>query len=670
MSFTNGSTIHEISLETQQKTDLKNVSKRDKNAFKFKKPSGVTFTNSIKSTLKDDLGCYYSKSPVNEGWICPIGVKQKVIDNVFNKNEFKTPKMIDIFDPELRKSKTVRGIKTQIEILKENIFGTTTKKGQETNLRDYIVSCREEFEDDSLSLSSFKIEPRLEDFQDENPLERQVKLDISTKIHNSIKKLIEDKEKLENLEASLELLENEGDGESEILEFLAKNEIGDAELFVRLFNEKYVFDPTEGKEGVFYIWNGSCWSSDLHKERYLDFERVTEAYLNLKKTVRLEESIQEQLEKRISQLRTSRRRKNVFETVSSHISFKDKWDLMPYMLPCANGIVNLKTGVLEKANSKQFVKKVCPVKYDKDAKCPNFEKFLNEITLGRFDLERFLARLFGYAVLGVPKEEKVFYFWGKGRNGKGTLIQIIQTVLGSFAKTFPSEMLLIQRNPPSSSSPNPEKANLEGVRLAIFSEINEGRKIDSAEVKNLSGRDLISCRRLFSGIDLQIIPTHTLILQTNYKPKAPPHDIALWARNFLIPFEADFTKSANGNLKEELLKESEGILNWIIEGCLEYQREGLKIPQLVLDQTEGYRQENDVIGRFLSERCNLDNLFSTPCQTMLDSIKSYALEEGLEPPSRNEISNQLKNKFKRLETSKGNSWAGVSIKPAVSNEYN
>jgi putative DNA primase/helicase len=478
------------------------------------------------------------------------------------------------------------------------------------------------------------------------------------------------KQQIENIEHKPEDLEEKENSQvSDILEYLSKNEIGDAELFVKLSKEKYLFDPTEGKEGVFYLWDGRSWSIDLHKERYKDFECVAKAYLNAKNTVVFEENIQEVVEKRVNQLRTSRRRKSVFDTVSAFISFKDKWDYMPFKLPCANGVIDLKTGELTKSNPKQFIKKVCSVNYNPNAKCPNFEKFLTEITLGRDELKSFLPRLFGYAILGVPREEKVFYFFGKGRNGKGTLIQTIQSVLGSFARTFPSEMLLIQRNPPSSSSPNPEKANLEGVRMAIFSEINEGRKIDSAEVKNLSGRDVISCRRLFSNIDLQIIPTHTMILQTNYKPKAPSEDIALWSRNFLVPFDADFTKTANENLKEELLKESEGILKWIVDGCLEYQKEGLKIPKIILDQTEDYRQENDGIGRFLSEMCVKGDEFTTPCQEMLNAIKDYCNEEGLNIPSRNEITDYLKVKFKKNETSRGNFWKGVSIKVSNSYEY-
>jgi putative DNA primase/helicase len=353
------------------------------------------------------------------------------------------------------------------------------------------------------------------------------------------------------------------------------------------------------------------------------------------------------------------------------MSFEKSWDNIPKKLPCLNGFIDLETGVLHKLRQDQYLRKICHTNYNPDAKSPKFDQFMKDITLDDNDLERFLARLIGYSILGVPKEEKVFYFCGKGRNGKGTFLQTIQKILGPLSKTFPSEMLMQQRNPPSSSSPSPELANFEGIRLAIFSEINEGGRIDSAKVKNLSGRDVITCRRLFSNVDLQIDPTHTLILQTNYKPKASSEDHALWARNVLVPFRASFNKhpekkkdelQINENLKEELLEESEGILRWIVEGCLEYQKIGLEIPKSVLEETESYRKENDGIHCFLEERCLMASEVSTPCQRMEDAIKEFCKQGGYRIPTRLEIPKYLEKKFRKHESNKSNLWVGVSIK--------
>lgn len=625
--------------------DSENISHK---AYKIIFEKGVRLTQSVKATLKNNLGCQFSH--IHNAYVFPI-TNKPLVSSLFEERKINASYQ-EVIDFLANKPKPLRSIENRLLKLEEDAY--------EEGMR--LLAEVQKY-DKNLYLSDFLSPPLIE-----NKSDSQIALEND--FHLRYVDLLEKKEEIENLRNSRRLHEEEGVDSHDILEHLAKNEIGDAELFVKLFKDKYVFDPTEGKEGAFYLWNENSWQIDLHKERYKDFEEVALAYANSIGTIKFEESIKEDLEKRIHQLRTHRRRKCVLETVSAHISFKGKWDILPHKLPCANGVVSLENGSLVKSNSSQFIKKFCPTPYDPSAKCPKFDQFLKDITLENEELERFIARLLGYSLLGIPREEKVFYFYGSGRNGKGTLMHAIQHVLGPFSKTFPSEMLLIQRNPPSSSSPNPEMANFEGVRLAVFSEINEKRTIDSAKVKNLSGRDVIPCRRLFSNTDLQIIPTHTMIIQTNSKPKASADDKALWSRNVLIPFNAKFEKEPKEKfeyplkegLKDELCKEeASGILRWLIEGCIEYQEKGLMIPKIVLDQTKAYQKENDGIAQFLDQACVLDSAFTTPCGKMEIAIKEFCKEEGFEIPTRNEISAYLKIKFKKDETKSGNFWKGISI---------
>ncbi len=458
-----------------------------------------------------------------------------------------------------------------------------------------------------------------------------------------------------------------------LLESLNKNEIGDAEIFCEFFKDKYLFDPTEGKNGDYYLWNRNYWELDQHKERYNDFDQVSNAYLVASKEDNIDEGIQKDLQKRTAQLRTDRRRRSVLETVSSKLSFRGKWDHIPGLLPCANGVLDLREGSFSDPKREQYIRKTSPVKYNPTATCPKFMSFLNDISLGDKEWVEFLQRCIGYAVLGIPKEEILIYFYGEeGRNGKGTLVKMLQHCLGHLSKTFPSEMLLLQRNLPSSGSASPELANFEGVRLAFFSEINQGKKIDSAKVKNLSGRDTISCRRLYSNKDLQIDPLFTIFIQTNYKPKAPAEDNALWDRTIMMPFKARFVrdpkqeheKPLNENFKEELMAESEGILLWIVEGCLEYQAKGLQIPDSIKQETENYRKENDGVGQFLKDCCSVDEPqeVTTSKTEMKIAIKHYCEANGFEIPNGREISLYLeKNGFKEKRVTMGMVWQGIRI---------
>lgn len=461
-----------------------------------------------------------------------------------------------------------------------------------------------------------------------------------------------------------------------IFKCLMRNELGDAELFLHLIKNKYLFDSSEGKNGEFYFWNGTYWKIDKEKQRYIDFKIVSDNYEKASTEsgkVKDKEKLSEELYKRSFSLRSSKRCRSVFDFVSPEIHFNGEWDYCPEKLPCLNGLIDLKTGSISDHKPEYFLRYICLTAYNPNAKRPLFDKFLDDITLGDKELKAFLGRVFGYALLGTCREEKVFILYGQnGRNGKGTLMQTLEKVLGSLAKTFPAEMLLLQRNPPSSSTPRPEKANLQGVRFAIFSEIAEKRQIDTSEYKNLSGRDTISCRRLFSNIDIQIRPSHTMFIQTNFKPKASAKDEALWKRSILIPFNAEFVeepdekkpyqRKLDEGFKERLLTEREGILAWLIEGCLEYQRIGLSIPKVVKDETENYRQENDGIQLFIDERCILDPVFSTPCRKMQQAIKEYCKEQGHNIPSEREISAWLRNRFgEPRKTEKGTLYNGISI---------
>jgi putative DNA primase/helicase len=459
----------------------------------------------------------------------------------------------------------------------------------------------------------------------------------------------------------------------DVVKSLIRNERGDAELFLSVFKNTYLFDSTEGRGGEFYLWTGAYWKIDREKQRYRDIEIASDIYEKASVEAGKDcekEKLAEHLSKRAFSLRSSKRCKSVFEFVSTEVHLKGEWDHCPGKLPCLNGIVDLKTGQIFEHKPEFLIRSICPTLYNPEAQCPLFDQFLDDITLNDKELKPFLGRVLGSALVGNCKEEKIFIFYGKdGRNGKGTLMQTLEKILGSLAKTFPSEMLLLQRNPPSSSTPRPEKANLQGVRLAIFSEIAEKRQIDASEVKNLSGGDTITCRRLFSNTDIQIRPSHTMFIQTNFKPKASAKDGALWKRTVLVPFKAEFVADPKKNherkldegFKEKLMLEREGILAWLVKSCREYQEIGLSIPESVKKETENYRKENDGIERFLSERCIEDTAFSTQKGKMEDAIKTFCTENGCEVPTRNEISQSLKERYTEFRMENGRYWKGVKI---------
>ncbi|MBM3184440.1 MAG: DNA primase, partial [Chlamydiae bacterium] len=455
----------------------------------------------------------------------------------------------------------------------------------------------------------------------------------------------------------------------EVINAYHDNEAGDARLFTKLYGEKYRFDPVE--KG-FYLWNGKNWELDRKKTRFEDAREVAKYY---EKAGLEDVKLQGVLNKRAYALKGNKRLKDVLE-MATHgkdgLTFTGEWDNIPYLLPCANGVVDLRTGKLIPSSSDLSIRVVCPTEYHPEAKCPLFKQFISDIMLGNQEMMEFMQRLSGYMLLGVPMEHIFVIFWGEnGRNGKGTFCGICQKILGMFARTFSSEMILLQRNPHSSGNPRADLMHLQGTRFAIFSEINKKRSVDPSQIKNLSGGDIISARALFSNEIRNFTPSHTLLIQTNYKPEAPAEDNALWRRAVLVPFEAEFWpvptqphhKLIDVKLEEKLLKEGSGILNWLVQGCLEYQEKGMIFPDKVRMAVESYREENNGIEIFIRDRCDKVSELSIRCSEFKDGVRAFCTEEGHRIPSPQEITQYLiKQGYHKVHLAKGDYWRGIAIK--------
>lgn len=469
----------------------------------------------------------------------------------------------------------------------------------------------------------------------------------------------------------------------ELHKALEDNECGDAALFRKLSNGDVLFDPYEK---AFYIWNGSLWVRDEEKWGRQKLHAIADCYVEeadrrfsvIDNPSTEEKKILNALRRRGESLKTKRRMTDVLDMATtgiygkSGLTFFGEWDNHPGCIPCSNGILKIDSGNLLTPERLHFIRKSSRVNFDQSASSEEFHSFVIQIMNESKENAAFLRRYFGYASLGNPVEDRFLFLYGKhGRNGKGTLIRCIASVLGNLARTFSPELILLQRNPPSSSTPRPDLMHLKGTRLAIFSEINEGREIDSATLKNLTGRDIIAARSLFSNDIKNFTPTHSIVLQANHKPKAPAEDQALWYRAILIPFELSFVdeprelyeRKVDRHVEEKLIANSSGILKWLVQGAQEYLNSGLSIPKEIAQATDGYRQENDGIGVFLQEKCVLDNTFSSKKTQTTKAIQDFCVDSKFKRPSRNEINDYLRGKgFREEHGRQGDRWIGFAIR--------
>jgi putative DNA primase/helicase len=294
-------------------------------------------------------------------------------------------------------------------------------------------------------------------------------------------------------------------------------------------------------------------------------------------------------------------------------------DSDPWLFNCPNGTLELRTGTLREHRREDFLTKLCPTPYNAEAICPTWERFLGAIFPNDEDepdaeLITFMQRLLGRCLTGDVSEQNLPIFWGSGANGKSTLVNAVLDTLGSdYAMKANADLLMTSRGERHPT----ELAGLFGMRLVVASETHQGRHLNESLVKDLTGGEPIRARRMREDF-WEFKPTHKVVLLTNHKPRVAGTDEGIWRRLRLVPFTTTFWDQTDpgkdasqlpSNLRqdkqlgEKLTVEREGILAWLVRGCLGWQRDGLTLPDKVRVATTEYRSDEDVLAQWIEQCC-------------------------------------------------------------------
>ena len=422
-----------------------------------------------------------------------------------------------------------------------------------------------------------------------------------------------------------------------IMKCLARNELGDGELFKRLFRDHFVFNKSMD---CWMAWAGHHWQIDKMDTALASVEAVARVYQDEARRIsgqinkltaadpdkhrgRISDLREERnaLNKRVSALRSTRRRKNCVSfahTSDQPLAIEgNEVDQKPYLLPCQNGVLNLHSGELEPGRQSDYLIKACNVEWPAEgleADWEDWDVVIEEIFSGNRNLVDFLQRVLGYMLIGKVAESILVVFHGIGRNGKSMIVETISSIMGPLAGAIRSEMLLDQQRVASPSGPTPEIMALRGLRAAFASETDEGCRMSTSKTKWITGNDTLTGRSPHDKYDQQFKPSHTLFLLTNHKPRVSAEDFAMWERMILFPFEISFVnrepnpnkpneRRADRDLPDRLAKMGPQILAWMVAGCLLYQQGGLQPPQAVRDAVKEYRKNEDNLGDFIDQCC-------------------------------------------------------------------
>lgn len=316
-------------------------------------------------------------------------------------------------------------------------------------------------------------------------------------------------------------------------------------------------------------------------------------------------------------------------------------DYMPYYLCCPNGVIDLTNGELLNPRPDWLCYKITNTKYTPHAPCPNFMKFLDETFQEDPGLINFVQRWFGYSLTTDVSAQLFTVFYGLGANGKSTLVETIQKVMGTYVKTAPPDTFIQKQ---AGGIPN-DIAALRGARTVLTTETEANARLAEAKVKSMTGGDRVSARYM-RGEFFEFTPTWKITISTNHRPRISGGDYGIWRRVVLVPFNNIVpVPKQDPKLMEKLWAEAEGILAWVVAGAVAWYksgggRVGLQVPERVFEETQEYREDEDVIGRFISMACHtgeeVHSLVSSgklirpgsPCSHVFYSFKAWAEEEG------------------------------------------
>ena len=339
---------------------------------------------------------------------------------------------------------------------------------------------------------------------------------------------------------------------------------------------------------------------------------------------------------------------------------EESFNLDESLINTQNGVINLKNGEFLKHDQKYMMSNITLCDSEINAKKPKrWLKFLNDITEGDQELQHYLKVAIGYSLTGLNVEQCAFFMYGNGNNGKSTFLYVLSSILGDYSKSISAKSLMVGKQSDNTS----DIARLHTARFVISEETQEGVRLDESKIKEITGGSKVVCRFLFKD-DFEYEPKFKFWMATNHKPIIRGTDKGIWRRIKLIPLTADIpTEKLDKMLKYKLAEEYPLILQWAIEGAIEWFEKGLKEPKCVVEATAEYRNEMDSITTFVNECCDVTN----DSNDVVDANYIYSIFKlWAKTNNEYEISNrkfgiEFVKKFKRKRTNKGNVYCGLKV---------
>jgi len=443
------------------------------------------------------------------------------------------------------------------------------------------------------------------------------------------------------------------------------NEVGIAELYAHLFKTKIRYSSDEA---VWHVWKDGVWAVDTDNSCV---HRLAEQMLNLMQCYidnfdaddPAQAKMQRIYQTKFDQICKQSYLTNVIQRVGRRVDVQAPsiaFDAPEHLLNVRNGTINLRTGKLQTPDRADLLEHKVDVAFDPNATCPRWEQFLHEVFEGDVERIAFMQRAVGYTLTAATTEQCMFILHGFGCNGKSTFTDILSQLVGSLATSVRINVLELMQTG-GGDGPTDSLANMKGRRLVLSSETSSGKRLDEALIKDITGCDTISARRLHSkGFTFK--PKMKVWMACNHKPTIAGNDKGIWRRVRLVPFNVSFEDRKDYALTAKLTAELPGIMAWAVRGAVQWHATGLGSCEAVDRETAEYRAENDIIGQFLEDSATVGDGLTEDNSRLYGVYASWCVSNGNKQFSHRAFTQRMRERgFNQSRTNKGRYWEGLRL---------
>lgn len=466
----------------------------------------------------------------------------------------------------------------------------------------------------------------------------------------------------------------EGDDLNRVLAFQPLNDFGNANRLIHRYGDNLLFIPNIG----WFAWDSARWDRDGgHAAAVKLGHRVAQAVIDEAKA--LQEKPGKHTDERVGKLYgwhiqtgNQARVHGMLSAAEPYLSRRiEELDSDAFLVAAPNGTIRLSSICeIQPSDRGDLMTRALGVKFRAGAECPLWERFLERI-MPEQDMRDFLQRILGYCLTGSTREHKLFIFWGTGRNGKSTLINVMRKVMGDYVASTPVTTFLAKREGNSGAEASPDLARLPGARMVTAAEPPEGARLDESKVKEMTGGDPMTVRHLNQGF-FEFRPNFKAVISTNHRPTIRGTDHGIWSRVILMPFQVQIPdEEIDSNLESKLIGEGEGILQWMLNGVEEWFVHGLNPPESVRAAVEAYRSDEDPVGEFLKIQCDLtrDHInpstgrqYEASAKSLQAAYKTWCEAEGLEPMKARTFGSKISGRGITWRKTNGHRfWVGIRL---------